>query len=604
MRHRPSSSREVSCSFRPIKLAATACAVGLTVSLLAASGLPAAAAPTTEPSRQAAPAAVGDRSSHLTGSDTFAPASTTSQGGKFTKPTKIDPRYVVRVGKWSHGKQQIRLAKGVPALKKGSVFVVKISPGTPDGLVSKVASVHREKSGDVTVTATKPRLEEVVAPGRHKVKKTFTIGRQPTRGMSGKTLEGVPFSVQGSCSAKGNSQRKLVDVTGNFQGKLTVFGEFVVNPLEPRRNGVSLNLEYDQSADLKMQLNAAFDCAASAVVLTQEMPLTLIGIPFHPYFELKVDGRASADGTVTIRGQESISGRSGFECYLFQGCRDTGRGPVVSGSFDVDPISGKATLEAGVTGTVGIRIPAIADASFNGRVYGGIDADADGHPAWSTYYGARVWGRAAATLIGSTEHTFWAKRIESRRGPAIATTKLPTLLVGNPVDLRMQGSGGHGAYNWSAVDGALPDGLTLGPDGHLSGSPTTTGSFGFTLRITDAHGDQATWHYDVLVDLLRIEYHGATRIQPEEQVRGTLSAAGGTKPYHWSLDSAPAGWNVTDDGSLTSPTLSSGQHGVTVRVTDSSGGTQTRKLTFVATVPPIRNPCLNPRLPICDPDEP
>jgi hypothetical protein len=47
-------------------------------------------------------------------------------------------------------------------------------------------------------------------------------------------------------------------------------------------------------------------------------------------------------------------------------------------------------------------------------------------------------------------------------------------------------------FTWELVDGALPDGLTLAPDGAITGTPTTAGTFHFTLMVTDADGLTAT----------------------------------------------------------------------------------------------------------------
>jgi putative Ig domain-containing protein len=53
-----------------------------------------------------------------------------------------------------------------------------------------------------------------------------------------------------------------------------------------------------------------------------------------------------------------------------------------------------------------------------------------------------------------------------------------------PVSL--SASGGVAPYMWSLNTGALPGGLTLGPDGSVSGTPTSAGSFSFTIQVADA----------------------------------------------------------------------------------------------------------------------
>ena len=59
--------------------------------------------------------------------------------------------------------------------------------------------------------------------------------------------------------------------------------------------------------------------------------------------------------------------------------------------------------------------------------------------------------------------------------------------------LPLQATGGTGGppYAWDTAD-ALPDGLSLDPSGFLSGSPTTTASYSFSLRVTDSAGNQSS----------------------------------------------------------------------------------------------------------------
>jgi hypothetical protein len=45
-------------------------------------------------------------------------------------------------------------------------------------------------------------------------------------------------------------------------------------------------------------------------------------------------------------------------------------------------------------------------------------------------------------------------------------------------------TGGKAAYTWTAT-GALPPGLKLAAGGSISGTPTTAGSYTFTLHVSD-----------------------------------------------------------------------------------------------------------------------
>lgn len=60
--------------------------------------------------------------------------------------------------------------------------------------------------------------------------------------------------------------------------------------------------------------------------------------------------------------------------------------------------------------------------------------------------------------------------------------------------------GGVPPYRWSLVAGALPPGLSLTTSpGRIAGTPTTAGTFTFTLRVDDSGGQQATRQFSITV---------------------------------------------------------------------------------------------------------
>jgi hypothetical protein len=68
-------------------------------------------------------------------------------------------------------------------------------------------------------------------------------------------------------------------------------------------------------------------------------------------------------------------------------------------------------------------------------------------------------------------------------------------------------SGGAGPYSWSVAAGKLPPGLTLqtfaaptDANNELVGTPTTAGTFTFTMRLTDFTGQQATQAFSITID--------------------------------------------------------------------------------------------------------
>ena len=67
-------------------------------------------------------------------------------------------------------------------------------------------------------------------------------------------------------------------------------------------------------------------------------------------------------------------------------------------------------------------------------------------------------------------------------------------MVGKPLDpIQLVASGGVSPYTYAIVSGNLPPGLQLASgSGIISGTPTTAGTYGYTVKVTDATGATAT----------------------------------------------------------------------------------------------------------------
>ena len=60
--------------------------------------------------------------------------------------------------------------------------------------------------------------------------------------------------------------------------------------------------------------------------------------------------------------------------------------------------------------------------------------------------------------------------------------------------------GGVQPYRWSRIAGALPPGLSLTTSpGRITGTPTTAGTFTFTLRVDDDGGQSATQQFSITI---------------------------------------------------------------------------------------------------------
>jgi hypothetical protein len=68
----------------------------------------------------------------------------------------------------------------------------------------------------------------------------------------------------------------------------------------------------------------------------------------------------------------------------------------------------------------------------------------------------------------------------------VQTASLPKAYLKQHYEVHLEAHGGITPLRWELADGALPAGIVLGRDGILSGAPTETGEFRFTVTATDS----------------------------------------------------------------------------------------------------------------------
>ncbi len=68
----------------------------------------------------------------------------------------------------------------------------------------------------------------------------------------------------------------------------------------------------------------------------------------------------------------------------------------------------------------------------------------------------------------------------------ITTASLPAGTLSSAYSAALAASGGTTPYNWSVASGSLPTGLVLGSSGSISGTPTQSGQFSFTVKVSDS----------------------------------------------------------------------------------------------------------------------
>ncbi|MEI6210305.1 MAG: Ig domain-containing protein, partial [bacterium] len=76
---------------------------------------------------------------------------------------------------------------------------------------------------------------------------------------------------------------------------------------------------------------------------------------------------------------------------------------------------------------------------------------------------------------------------------AVATyTPLPDATKSMTYGMSLQATGGTSPFSWYLISGALPPGLSMNSSGNITGTPTTIGTYSFTVRVVDSLGNSAS----------------------------------------------------------------------------------------------------------------
>ncbi len=173
-------------------------------------------------------------------------------------------------------------------------------------------------------------------------------------------------------------------------------------------------------------------------------------------------------------------------------------------------------------------------------------------------------------------------RINLPPAPTITTTSLPGGTVGIPYGEPVQATGGTGALTWSISAGTLPLPLTINPaTGVISGTPGASGTFNFTVQVTDSFPLSDTQALSITIGAAPVPPNITTTSLPDGTMgtvyNRTLQRSGGTAPFTWSFTGTlPPDLNLNPVTGVISGTPSAaGTFTFTPQVTDSLSLTDT-----------------------------
>jgi hypothetical protein len=168
---------------------------------------------------------------------------------------------------------------------------------------------------------------------------------------------------------------------------------------------------------------------------------------------------------------------------------------------------------------------------------------------------------------------------------AIATGALSNAPAGAPLTIVFSATGGYPGYTFSS-DAGIPWGMTFGSGGTLSGTPTTPGTYKFTVTVKDSSGAIASKAFSIVIlpPLLVILTAGLPSSQVGVPYTVQFYAANGQPPYAWTATGTPPGIAMSASGSLSGTPTADGTFPVTVTATDSTLPASQAKQTYTLTV--------------------
>ncbi|QXE90901.1 protease pro-enzyme activation domain-containing protein [Geomonas subterranea] len=124
---------------------------------------------------------------------------------------------------------------------------------------------------------------------------------------------------------------------------------------------------------------------------------------------------------------------------------------------------------------------------------------------------------------------------------AISAGTLANGTQGVAYSATLSASGGSAPYTWSLATGSLAGGMTLSSGGVLSGTPTTTGVFGFTVQLSDTMGTTVTKAFSHAVSATAcsnqpVQISGATPVLYPDFSSAYLAATTGADLQLQALD--------------------------------------------------------------------
>lgn len=353
---------------------------------------------------------------------------------------------------------------------------------------------------------------------------------------------------------------------------------------------------------------------AVAFNTARAVTLTATGTP-TAYAVVTAPAHGTLSGTAPNLTYTPTTGYNGTDSFTFTASNAAGTSVPATVTLNVAP---PAITIAGTppAGTRGVAYSTTLTASGGTSPYsfavvggalppglsltsGGTTATLSGTPTASGSFTVTIRALDSSNPGATAEATYTI----AIAGPALTISPgpgaLPTATVGTAYSQTVSAAGGTAPYSYAVTTGALPAGITLAPNGTLSGTSGTGGTFTFQVTATDSSANggpytaSATYSLTVAAPVISIAPATLPNGAAGTAYARTLTATGGTAPYGFAVTGGtlPTGLTLSSAGALSGTPSIAGSFTFTVTATDASTGTgpygSSRSYTVTITAPAI-----------------